>query len=117
LLDELEDELPSPCENVLEELLVAALPLESVAVEASPEVADEELLESALLESPWLSVPGPDPVRPGIVCAVVLGLDAEPDADEETAPSVMFVPVARKEERIVGSLPSTTVLFVPASLL
>lgn len=116
MLDELE--LPPPWENPFEELLVAALPLPesvAVAVPVSVEVEDEE---SLLSELPlWLSVPGPDPVRPGTVCTVELALAAEPDADDEEAPKVMFVPVARKEERTVGLLPSTTVLFVPASLL
>lgn len=115
MFDEL-DELPSPCENPLEEL-VAALPLpESVAVAAPADVADEEL-ESLLPESPeWLSVPGPDPVSPGIVCTVELA-DAPEEADDAVAPRVMFVPVARKEDKTVSSVPSTTVLFVPATLL
>jgi len=121
LLDELDEELPPPCVNPFEELLVAALPLpESVAVELPADVAveDDESLLPELPELPlWPSVPGPEPVRPGTVCTVELAFAAEPDADDEEAPRVMFVPVARKEERIVGSLPSTTVLFVPATLL
>ena len=52
LLDEELDELPSPCENEFELLLVCALPLEeSVAVEEPSDVADE-LPESLLPESP-----------------------------------------------------------------
>jgi hypothetical protein len=54
LLDEELDELPSPCENESEPLLVCALPLdESVAVEPA-EAADEELPESLLPELPEL---------------------------------------------------------------
>jgi hypothetical protein len=116
LLDELEL-LPPPCENPLEELDVA-LPLpESVAVAVPVEVPDEELL-SELPELPeWLSVPGPEPDRPGTVCTVELEEEAEAVPDDDDAPSVMLVPVARKEERMVLSFPSTTVLFVPATLL
>ncbi len=39
--------------------------------------------------------------------------EVEPEAAGEDAPMDMFVPVARKELRIVGSLPSMTELFVP----
>jgi hypothetical protein len=115
LFDEL-PELPLPCENPLE-LPVDELPLpESVAV-AAPVDAEDEELESLLESLPeWVSVPGPEPLRPGTVCTVELAVAPE-EADEAEAPSVMFVPVARKEERIVLSFPSTTVLFVPAALL
>ena len=62
LFDEL-DELPSPCENPLELPVAALLLPESVALA----VDEDEELES-LLESPeWVSVPGPEPVRPGTV--------------------------------------------------
>ena len=39
------------------------------------------------------------------------------EADDAEAPRVMFVPVARKEDRTVSSVPSTTVLFKPDSPL
>ena len=116
LLEELE-ELPSPCENEFEELEVAALPPDESVAEALPAEVAEELLESSLPELPeWLSVPGPDPVRPGTVCTVELA-EAPDEADDADAPRVMFVPVARKEDRTVSLSPSTTVLFVPATLL
>lgn len=109
LLDE-ELELPSLCENPLEELLVEALPLpESVAVDA-PVDAEAEELEPLLPESPeWLYVPGLVPLRPGIVYTAKLA-DAPEEADEDEAPNVLFVPVARKENRTVSSFPSTTVV-------
>jgi hypothetical protein len=45
-------------------------------------------------------------------------LAVEPAAADDTeAPIVMFVPVARKEDNIVGWSPSTTVLLVAATLL
>lgn len=99
-------------------LPVAELPLEeSVALDEA--LAEEEELESPESSPPeWLSVPGPEPERPGTVCGVDDGfLVAEdvPEAEDDDfdSPYDGFSPVARNEARIVGSLPSTTVLLLP----
>ena len=63
---ELELELPSPCENPLEPLVAAAPLPESVPVAVDTDDIDDAELESPELPE-WLSVPGPEPVRPGTV--------------------------------------------------
>ena len=86
-----------------------AVPLEE-SVLVAPIVPAAELLESP----EWLSVPGPPPERPGMLSAVDDGVEAPEDVPEGLdAPNDIFSPVASNEPRIVGSLPSTTVLLRP----
>jgi hypothetical protein len=85
-------------------LLVEELPVEAVVA------VDAEETEE-LLPAPWLSTPL-FPLRPGTVSTDEEG--TAPEAVPEGAPALMSVPVPRKDDRTVGSLPSTTVSLVPA---
>lgn len=118
------------------ELDVSALAEESVPEELAPDVPDPDPdpapdpdpdepedpeLDPLLPEPPeWSSDPVPDPVNPGTVAAVeAVGAGEPAEVDEEVpgSPAFMFSPVPRRDFRIVGESPSTTVLFVPAKLL
>lgn len=122
LLGVSEEEPPDP-EPCWKPPLLPPLPLSeppaSVGVEPILETGDELSPESP--ESPevpeWVSAPGPAPERPGIVAAVLLGLDPLLVAEDSTFPASMSSPVAINEARTVGSLPSMTVLFVPKAEL
>jgi hypothetical protein len=85
-------------------LLVEELPLEAVVA------VDAEETEE-LPPAPWLSTPL-FPLIPGTVSTDEDG--TVPEAVPEGAPALMSVPVPRKDERTVGSLPSITVSLVPA---
>ena len=92
---------------------------ESAVDEAT--MLDAETEDAAESDDPlspaWSSEPVPDPVKPGTVAAadgVAVALAVPEDEEEEAgSPAFMFSPVPRRDLRMVGESPSTTVSLVP----